>query len=58
MHICLGLHLARIELKIAIETLYQNIPHWELDLSGVKNRDNIIIRGLTAAPIMNYPFGR
>ena len=56
MHICLGQHLARIELKIAIETLYQNIPHWELDLSGVKNRDNIIIRGLTAAPIMNVPF--
>jgi len=58
MHICLGQHLARIELKIAIETLYQKIPHWELDLSGVKNRDNIIFRGLTAAPIMNYPFGR
>lgn len=50
LHVCLGQHLARLEMSIAIETLFKQMPEWRLHEGQTAHRRTIIFQGLTAAP--------
>jgi cytochrome P450 len=47
LHICLGQHLARMEMRIMLEQLYRKLPSWRLDMVTVNPRDSLIFRGYT-----------
>jgi cytochrome P450 len=49
-HTCLGQSLARMELRIAIETLLRRLPKLALDGEPVY-RDNLFLRGLASLPV-------
>jgi cytochrome P450 len=49
-HTCLGQSLARMELRIAIETLLRRLPGLELD-GEPAYRDNLFLRGLATLPV-------
>ena len=53
IHFCLGAPLARLEGRIAINTLIQRIPHMQLTVpvSNLKYRNSTIIRGLLRLPV-------
>jgi cytochrome P450 len=50
-HFCLGAPLARLEGKIAFETLLRRLPGLRLDGPAPEYRDNFNLRGLTALPV-------
>ena len=52
-HFCLGAPLARLEAKIAFETLLRRLPGLELDAppEELAHNTSVIMRGLTALPI-------
>ncbi len=49
-HTCLGQSLARMELRIAIETLLRRLPKLELD-GEPRYRDSLFLRGLATLPV-------
>lgn len=51
MHRCLGAHLARMELKIVLETLLRRTKSLELKSDQPRWRQNIVFRGLTCLPV-------
>jgi len=51
IHRCLGAHLARIELGIALETLLGRVKDMRLKNPEPSWRDNVVFRGLTALPV-------
>lgn len=53
VHFCLGAPLARLEGRIAINTLIQRIPHIQLDIpvSELTYRNSPILRGLLHLPV-------
>lgn len=50
LHACIGRHIARLEMQIALDTLYRFLPPWELSETACARRDTVMFRGLTAAP--------
>jgi cytochrome P450 len=49
-HRCLGSHLARLELRIAVEELLKAIPNYTVDPAQL-NYDNVSVRAVTHLPI-------
>ncbi|MWA04865.1 cytochrome P450 [Actinomadura sp. LD22] len=50
VHRCLGSHLARLELRIALETLLDRIPLYEIDADAL-TYNNIAVRSVTNLPV-------
>ena len=50
IHKCVGIHLARLEIRIAIEELFAALPAYEVDPSGVKRNIAISVRGPARLP--------
>ena len=51
IHFCLGAPLARLEARIAFETLARRVPGLRLDADDVRWRPSFVIRGLEALPV-------
>ena len=51
-HRCLGSHLARLELKVALEVLHQRIPDYFLDPEQTPGYNNIAIRTVDPLPLV------
>lgn len=56
MHYCLGHQLARLEGRIAVSTLLQRFPNWELAAprESLRYKPTVSLRGLTNLPIRMY----
>ncbi len=56
MHYCLGHQLARLEGRIALTTLLQRFPNWELAAprESLHYKPTVSLRGLTKLPIRMY----
>jgi cytochrome P450 len=54
-HRCLGSHLARIELRIALEEIHRRIPDYRLDPAKPALSQATAIRGVVALPILFTP---
>jgi cytochrome P450 len=50
-HFCLGANLAKVEGRIALETLLARIPEWTIDDSGAQLTGGIDTRGWTTLPV-------
>lgn len=50
-HFCLGASLAKIEGRIALETLLARIPSWEVDYEAAALTAGIDTRGWAALPV-------
>ena len=50
VHICLGAPLARLEAKIAINTILRRMPHLQLATDAVE-WENTLLRGLKTLPL-------
>ncbi|WP_405136502.1 cytochrome P450 [Nocardia sp. NBC_01388] len=51
VHRCLGSHLARLELRIAMEEVLARIPRYEVDV-GALAYDNVAVRTVTNLPVV------
>ena len=51
IHSCLGSAVARLETRIALETLLERAPAYELDEAGIVRNQLVPTRGVAAAPI-------
>jgi cytochrome P450 len=51
IHYCLGNAVARLEVRIALQTLVDLLPGWEVDESGVEYDQLVPTRGVAKAPI-------
>lgn len=49
-HICLGRNIARLELQIALDSLYRVLPPWILDERASARRAAVNWRGMASAP--------
>jgi cytochrome P450 len=52
LHICLGQHVARLELAVLLEALFTKAEGWRLDLSRVVRRTSVLFYGLQTAPLI------
>lgn len=52
MHLCLGAHLARLELRIAFEELLTRHPEYELDVAGIQRSMSPSFRGHARIPLV------
>lgn len=50
LHRCLGSHLARLELRVALQEVLNLVPSYEIDLDAV-TYDNIAVRTVTNLPV-------
>ena len=51
-HRCLGSHLARMELRVAMETLHARIPDYALDPANPPGLNNTAIRNVDPLPLV------
>jgi len=51
IHLCIGMHLARLEMEVALEKLFDRLPEIHLDSNQLNWRQNITFRGLTSLPV-------
>jgi len=51
MHVCLGQHLARVEIAVLLETLFAGAPRWRIEPDGVRQRGLLLFRGPVALPV-------
>jgi cytochrome P450 len=51
-HRCLGSHLARMEMRVALETLHARIPDYRLDPDESAGLNNTGIRNVDALPLV------
>lgn len=49
-HRCLGSHLARLELRVALEELFEMVPGFTVDVSNLRY-DNVAVRTVTDIPV-------
>lgn len=54
-HRCLGSHLARMELRVALETLHDRIPDYALDPATPAGLNNVGIRNVDPLPLVFTP---
>lgn len=52
LHVCLGQHLARLELAALLEALFTHAEGWRLDLPRVARRQSVLLYGLQTAPVI------
>jgi cytochrome P450 len=57
-HFCLGASLARLEARIALETLFERLPDWRIDAPHIERHGSVLIRGPRALPLRFGPNGR
>ena len=50
-HYCLGANLAKIEARIALETILQRIPEWHVDYDAAQLTKGIDTRGWETLPV-------
>ncbi|MCX4095722.1 cytochrome P450 [Nocardia sp. alder85J] len=50
VHRCLGSHLARLELRIALEEVLRRVPLYEVDVDAL-TYDNVAVRAVTNLPV-------
>jgi cytochrome P450 len=55
LHVCLGQHVARLELAALLEALFTMAGGWRLDLPRVVRRPSVLLYGLQTAPLV-LPF--
>ena len=55
LHRCLGSHLARLELRIAVEEFLDRIPHFEVTSGETLKWDNQAVRAVARLPITFEP---
>ncbi|PRX46635.1 hypothetical protein B0I33_107212 [Prauserella shujinwangii] len=51
IHHCMGAPLARMELRLALATLFREASRVELVTDDVRFRDNLLLRGLVSLPV-------
>ena len=51
IHHCLGASVARLEIRVALEVLFDTIGDWEVDESGIVRNQLVPTRGIAHAPI-------
>jgi cytochrome P450 len=51
IHICLGIHLARLEVRIVLGTLLRRLKSIQLQSEQLHWRNNVLFRGLTSLPV-------
>ncbi len=51
IHYCLGAPLARAELQVAVQTLFDRFPKLELATDDIRYHPTFVFRGLTALPV-------
>jgi len=52
LHVCLGQHVARIEIAAMIEALFTRAPGWRLDAAGASRRPSLTFYGMSAVPLI------
>ncbi|WP_210285006.1 cytochrome P450 [Mesorhizobium neociceri] len=52
LHVCLGQHVARIEIAAMIEALFTRAPGWRLDAANAKRRPSMSFYGMSTAPLV------
>ena len=51
VHACLGAHVARLEIRIALEEFIKRFPSWQVDKAGLKRVRTSTVRGYSNVPI-------
>ncbi|TIW46130.1 MAG: cytochrome P450 [Mesorhizobium sp.] len=52
LHVCLGQHVARIEIAAMLEALFTRAPGWRLDAAGARRRPSLSFHGMSTAPLV------
>ncbi len=55
IHFCLGNAVARLETRVTLEVLLENLPDFEVDEAGIVRNQLVPTRGIGAAPIHFEP---
>ncbi|MES0046535.1 cytochrome P450 [Mesorhizobium sp. M0053] len=55
LHVCLGQHVARIEIAAMIEALFTRAPGWRLDAANAERRASMSFHGMATAPLILNP---
>jgi cytochrome P450 len=50
-HFCLGASLARLEARVALETIFERLPGWRIDADETPRHGSWLVRGPTALPL-------
>ncbi len=50
-HFCLGASLARLEARVALETIFERLPNWRIDTAAVTRHGSWLVRGPTELPL-------
>ncbi len=50
-HLCIGIHLARLEARVALEELLARFPRYEVDFASAERVRTEFIKGYTSLPV-------
>ena len=50
-HFCLGASLARLEARVALQTIFERLPNWRIETADVTRHGSWLIRGPTTLPL-------
>jgi cytochrome P450 len=50
-HACLGIHIARLEGRVALEELLAVMPRYEIEESGLQRYTTEFVRGISKLPV-------
>jgi cytochrome P450 len=54
-HLCLGIHVARLEARVAVEEMLSRFPDYEVDFDAAEQIRTEFIRGYTTLPLRLQP---
>ncbi len=54
-HLCLGIHVARLEARVAVEEILSRFPDYEVDFDSAEQIRTEFIRGYTTLPLRLQP---